>query len=220
MNQLIIIGNTRFSSLLYRILEEEGYRVVAFCVSKKYCSSSTFEGLPLLPFEEIESSLNIEECSFLISIGYSKMNKVREFFYLECEKRKYNIFTFISKKATVCLSTIGKGSIILPTAYVGPNSNVGVCSIIWNGCNVSHDDTIGSFSYLSPCSAIAGGVRIGSYTFFGINCTIKNDVTIGDNCLVGASSYVNSNTEDDSVYVGVPARKIEKENPIETIENV
>ncbi len=60
------------------------------------------------------------------------------------------------------------------------------------------DDVLGSF----------GKVVIGNNVFIGTKALILKGVTIGDNVVIAAGSVVTSDCESNSVYAGVPARKI------------
>lgn len=51
-------------------------------------------------------------------------------------------------------------------------------------------------------------VKIGNNVFVGVNTVITRGVTIGDNVIIGAGSVVSKNCESNSVYAGVPAKKI------------
>ena len=53
-----------------------------------------------------------------------------------------------------------------------------------------------------------GQVIIEDHVFIGANSTILPGVTIGENSIIGAGSVVSKNVEKNSVYAGVPAKKI------------
>ncbi len=53
-----------------------------------------------------------------------------------------------------------------------------------------------------------GTIDIGNNVFIGENATILRNVKIGNNVVIGAGAVVTGDIEDDSVYAGVPARKI------------
>lgn len=55
---------------------------------------------------------------------------------------------------------------------------------------------------------ITGHVRIKEGAFIGMNATILPGVTIGRNCIIGSGAVVTKDTEDNSVYGGVPAKRI------------
>lgn len=51
-------------------------------------------------------------------------------------------------------------------------------------------------------------VYLGKNVWIGGNSTILPGVSVGENSVVGAGSVVNKNVEPNSLYVGVPAKKI------------
>ncbi len=53
-----------------------------------------------------------------------------------------------------------------------------------------------------------GNVKVGDNVFVGVNSVILPNTTIGDGAIIGAGSVVSGNVEANSVYAGVPARKI------------
>lgn len=58
------------------------------------------------------------------------------------------------------------------------------------------------------CLGGVGYVDIGSNVFIGMNSIILKNTTIGDNVIIGAGSVVNGKIDNDSVYAGVPAKRI------------
>ncbi|MBQ8885930.1 MAG: acyltransferase [Clostridia bacterium] len=53
-----------------------------------------------------------------------------------------------------------------------------------------------------------GKVTIKNNVFIARNVTIMRNVTIGENVIIGANSVVTKDCESNSVYVGVPAKRI------------
>ena len=51
-------------------------------------------------------------------------------------------------------------------------------------------------------------IEIMDNVFTGSDATILYGVRIGENCIAGAGSLVNKDCEPNSVYAGVPARKV------------
>lgn len=56
--------------------------------------------------------------------------------------------------------------------------------------------------------AAFGRITVGNNVLIGYGTTILRGVTIGDNTIIGAHSLVNRSCEPNSVYAGVPARRI------------
>jgi acetyltransferase-like isoleucine patch superfamily enzyme len=57
---------------------------------------------------------------------------------------------------------------------------------------------------------VVGDVLISKGTWIGMNVSILPNVVISSGCVVGASSLVIRNTEEDGLYCGVPAILIKK----------
>jgi len=54
----------------------------------------------------------------------------------------------------------------------------------------------------------SGTVKIGDNVFIGMNTVITRNVEIGNNVIIGAGSVVTSSCNQNSVYAGVPAKRI------------
>lgn len=69
-----------------------------------------------------------------------------------------------------------------------------------------------SWSVLSNIEGnMIGGVapvKIGNNVFIGVDSTVLRGVTIGDNVIIGAGSIVSRDCEPNSVYAGIPAKRI------------
>lgn len=55
-------------------------------------------------------------------------------------------------------------------------------------------------------------IVIEDYVFIGYGAIVLGGVTLGKGCVVGAGSVISKNTENYSVYVGIPAKKIKERN--------
>lgn len=62
-----------------------------------------------------------------------------------------------------------------------------------------------------PCEAF--GVTIGAQCWLGTNTTVLSGAEIGDDVVVGAMALVRGRLEPDSLYVGVPARRVVRRAP-------
>lgn len=54
----------------------------------------------------------------------------------------------------------------------------------------------------------SGVVEIGDNVFIGMNTIIERNVKIGANVVIGAGSVVTKDCDSNSVYAGIPAKKI------------
>lgn len=59
---------------------------------------------------------------------------------------------------------------------------------------------------LSADQSQIGGAKIGRDCFIGTNAVLHYGITLGNNVIVGAMSFVNKDTPDNSILIGVPAK--------------
>lgn len=105
------------------------------------------------------------------------------------------------------------GSVVFAGArFTGGISTGAFCTFNLN-VTVSHDCEIADFVNLSPGANIAGNVRIGRAAWVGLGAVVNqgsdtHKVTIGANTIIGSGAVVLGDCAANSVYAGVPARKI------------
>ena len=73
---------------------------------------------------------------------------------------------------------------------------------------INHDGGMWIFRDQEPDIELFGTITIGDNVFIGMNTLILPGVSIGNNCVIGAGSIVTRNIEDNSVAVGVPAKRL------------
>ncbi|WP_429140932.1 acyltransferase [Aeromonas veronii] len=72
----------------------------------------------------------------------------------------------------------------------------------------THDGGLWVFREQHPDWDIIKPIIIGNNVYIGTGVTILPGVSIGDNVIVGAASVVTKDLEPNSVYAGIPAKKI------------
>ena len=117
--------------------------------------------------------------------------------------------SIISKDALVADKIkIGEGTIIISGTIINPGTVIGNHCSINTGSIIEHDNCLEDFSSTGPGVVTGGHVSIGKRSYLGIGCIIKNNIIIKSDCVIGAQSYVNKNTNKSEVLFGVPAKKI------------
>jgi sugar O-acyltransferase (sialic acid O-acetyltransferase NeuD family) len=106
-----------------------------------------------------------------------------------------------------------QGIIISAGVRFTSNIVVGDFTIFNLNATVSHDCVIGDFVTISPQACILGNVEIKSGAWIGAKATINQGTNvskrmIGPNTIIGSGAVVLNDCDADSVYAGVPARKI------------
>ncbi len=114
MDKIIIFGMSNHSHMIRELIEKEkAAEVVAYTLNSKYINNSTqYKGYPIVPFEQIENYFPNNQYKILNTIGYTKMNELRNEKNKECLEKGYELYNFISKNAILLSNVGGQGNII------------------------------------------------------------------------------------------------------------
>lgn len=212
--KVIIFGTGDIAQLAkYYFDIDSAYEVAGFTVDKDYCLSSTFENLPLVPFDDIEQHFAATDFEMFIALSYAKMNNLREIKYLKAKEMNYRIASYISSHCTYLSQfSPGENSFILENNTIQPYVKIGDNVTLWSGNHIGHHSVIESHNFISSHVVISGHCIIESNCFIGVNATIGHQVTIAKETLVGAGAIITKNTEEASVYLPARSIKLDKKS--------
>jgi sugar O-acyltransferase (sialic acid O-acetyltransferase NeuD family) len=146
--------------------------------------------------------------SFALAIGDNAIRE-RVASRLIDEHEDIDFPRLIHPSATVSLwSRIGRGSVVMPQAVVGPASLVGRFCLLNTRASIDHDSVMKDFSSLAPAAVTGGHVVIGRRSAVSIGAVIKHGVSVGDDCVLGANSYLNKDLAPLQLAYGSPARVV------------
>ena len=144
-------------------------------------------------------------------LGSVSLPEKRKDIYMKFKKNGYSFASVIHPSAIVVDDVkIGEGVQIMAGAILQSGCLIGDNAIINTGAIVDHDCKIGAHVHIAPGSVISGGVEIGEIAHIGTGATIIQGVKIGDSAVIGAGAVVIDNVPSNNMFVGVPARKIER----------
>jgi len=212
MAKVILFGTRDTAELAYYYLKNDSpHEVIAFCVNKKFKEKENFKGLPVVNFEEIQHIYPPKDFSLFAPMTAKKMNKIREYIYIEGKSKGYDFISYVSSKATVFNSQIGENCFILENNTLQPFTQIGNNVILWSGNHIGHHGIIRDHVFFSSHVVMSGNCTIESYCFFGVNATIRDFSHISEGTLLAmGSSLVSKKTESWGVYIGNPAKKQDK----------
>ncbi len=213
MAKVIIFGIKDFASLAHFYLTHDSeHEVVAFSVDAAYMPAEKYcEGLPIVPFEEVERILSPAEFQFFAPMSPGKMNQHRRQKYVAIKQKGYSLISYISSKATRFADTpIGDNCFILEDNTIQPYASIGNNVVLWSGNHIGHHSVIRDHVMFTSHVVLSGHCTVEPYSFFGVNATIRDGVTIAEGTFVAMASAVMKNTEAWGVYKGNPAVKGEK----------
>jgi len=210
--EIVIIGAGEFAEIAYEYFTHDSpYKVVAFSVERKFLDKTTLFGLPVVPFEELEKHYSPEKFKAFVAVTYTQLNRVRARLYKAAKTKGFKLVSYVSSKAFVWHNAqIGDNCFIFENNVIQYNVKIGNNTILWSGNHVGHRAVIGENCFISSHVVISGYCEIGDYCFLGVNTAIADRVKIGDNCITGVGTVVIKDLEPGKVYVGNPARPLEK----------
>ena len=212
MARVVVFGIKDTASLAHLYLEHDSeHQVVAFTADRAYLGGlREFEGKPVVPFEDVETTYPPAEFRLFAPMTHRGMNRAREAVYLRAKGKRYRLISYVSSKAIAPPGlVVGENSIVLEGAILQPFVRVGTNAVIWSGAHVGHHSVIGDHTFLAPRVALSGHCSVGDYSFLGINATVRDGVMLGEGTLLAMGACLTRDTEPWSVYLGHPARRQE-----------
>jgi sugar O-acyltransferase (sialic acid O-acetyltransferase NeuD family) len=208
MKRVVLFGDGQVADLAHFFLTHDSiHEVVAFTVDGAHISATAMRGLPIVPFEEVQTRYPPDDFSLFIAVGYSRMNKLREAKYVAAKGLGYAFVTYLSSKATIWPDAdIGDNCFIQENTVIQPFAKIGNDVVVWSGCTIGHDSVIDDHCFLSPHVTVSGNVTVEPNCFFGVDATIRDGVTISRDCVIGAGSLIMKDTQPREVYVGQRAQ--------------
>lgn len=149
-----------------------------------------------------------KDTDFFVAIGDNNIRKSKNELLVSLNAR---IATLIDPSSTIGTNVkIGTGTVIMPNTVINHGVSIGDGVIINTSSIIEHECAISDFVHVSPGAVLCGSVIVGELSWIGANSTIINNLCITKCVAVGAGAVVVSNIIDSGIYIGVPARKIQK----------
>ena len=198
MKKLSVIGTGGHAKVVIATARAAGYSVVAAYDDNEVRHGGVVLGVPILGSAELASTAGLPT---VIAIG---ANRARQMIaQLACDW-----LTVVHPAAVVHESvSIGRGSVVFAGTVVQPDSVLGNHVILNTGSSVDHDCRLGDWVHLGPGARLCGGVEIGRGTLVGVGASVIPSTRLGDWCTVGAGAAVARSFPDESLLLGVPARR-------------
>ena len=213
MAKVIIFGVQDFAQLANFYLQHDtNHEVVAFSVNNQYLPTDrTFEGLPVIDFENVEETYDPSEFKFFAPMSPARMNRLRESVYRQIKDKGYELVSYVSSKATIFSGVpIGENCFILEDNTIQPFTSIGNDVVLWSGNHIGHHSVIKDHVSFTSHVVLSGHCVVEPFSFFGVNATIRDRVHIGEGSLIAMAAAVVGDTEAWGVYKGNPAKKGEK----------
>jgi sugar O-acyltransferase (sialic acid O-acetyltransferase NeuD family) len=210
MAKVVIFGIRDFAELAHFYLTHDSdHEVVGFSVSADIMPTSThFLGLPVIPFDNVETYFPIDEVVFFAPLSPRNMNRNREEIYKKIKAKGYGCISYVSSKATIFSTDIGENCFILENNTIQPFTKIGNNVVMWSGNHIGHHGVIADNVMFTSHVVMSGHCEIGLNSFFGINSSIRDGLKVAEGTFLTMSSALTNDSEPWSVYKGNPAIKL------------
>lgn len=201
LKKLIIVGASGHGKVIADIALKNGYEEIVFLDDDE--SLNECAGFPVVGRTSEAERMDGDK---IVAIGNAKIRA-------RIQGKIDNVVSLIHPEAVISRRVeIGEGTVIMAGAIINSDTVIAEGCIINTGSSVDHDCRIGSFSHIAVGAHVAGNVKIGEFTWIGAGATVSNNICVCGECIIGAGSVVIKNIENAGTYVGVPAKKIKKQN--------
>ena len=193
--KLIIFGNAEMGEIAkYYFDNFSEYEVKFFTINKEFITTDNFCSTPIIPFEEIEKNLSINEYFFHVALSYQKFKSVKRRKIFRSKKKAISLLILFQKNQTLIKKVVfGDNCFVLENQNIQNGVKIGNNVTIWSGNHIGHNSLIDDHTYLSSHVVISGHCNIGKRCFFGVNSSVADFCKIEDDCFIGMGSQVNKN---------------------------
>ena len=207
---VVVFGDGPFASMVCFCLRNDSRFIpVAFAINAAFRTKEQHQNLAVHAFEELQRHFDPTATAVAIAIGPHDGNRRRAELLRSAVERGFQTLTYVSTRAITWPGLeIGRNSFVFEGTVVQPFARIGANTIVRSSVHVSHHVEIADDCFISAGVCFGGGAKVRARAFIGLNATIRDNIEIAEGCVVGAGSVVIANTEPESVYVGVPAKKL------------
>ncbi|MDR6383867.1 acetyltransferase [Paraburkholderia caribensis] len=203
-HKLVILGDSAFAEIACEYFTHDSpYEVVGFSVEQAFLKRDELFGLPVVPFESIDTHFPPGEHFFFAAITYVQLNRLRTRLYNAAKNLGYRPASYVSSRAFVWRNVeMGEHCFIFEGNVVQPFVRIGENVVLWSGNHIGHHSTIGANCFIASHAVVSGFVNIGENCFVGVNTTFSNNIVVGKDCLIGAGAMVARDVPEDKVVKG------------------
>ncbi len=210
---VVIIGAGEQAEIAYEYLTHDSpHRVVAFAVEGEYLERDEgYAELPVVPLESLHERYDVREHKALVAVSSTKLNRVRTRLYLVAKEQGYDFVSYVSSRAFVWPNVqVGENTFVFEHTVLQHNVRVGDNVVLWSGSFIGHRTVIHDHCFVAPHAGVSGYCEIGESSFLGVNCCLNDYLKVGEDCVIGSGAVVIRDCERGKVYVGNPARALER----------
>lgn len=212
--EIVVVGAGEQAEIACEYFTHDSpHEVVAFAVESEFLDREEVFGRPVVPFEEVADRYPPDRYRAFVAVSSTQLNRVRTRLFRAVKELGYTCESYVSSHAFVWRDVeIGENSFVFENNVLQYGVRVGDNVILWSGNHVGHQTAIGDHCFVSSHVVISGFCKIGSSCFLGVNSCFADNLTVAPDCVVGAGAVVVKDTEPRRVYVGNPAKPLDRDS--------
>jgi sugar O-acyltransferase (sialic acid O-acetyltransferase NeuD family) len=202
MSRVVIFGNSTWASLAAFYLEHDSpHEVAAFTVDREHLAGDTFEGLPVVAFEDVQRHFPSDDFEMFVPISFKRMNHVRSEKYAQAKRKGYDLISYVSSRTETWPGfRCGDNCFIMEGNSIAPFVEIGNDVVMWCGSHIGHHSVVKDHVMMASHVVIAGSCTIEPYSFLGVNSTVRDNTVVARETLVGAGVTILEDTAPGDVY--------------------
>lgn len=202
---LILIGGGGHCKSVIEVAESAGYEIKGILDMPDEVGKEVLPGHKVIGTDD-EIPQNVEECDFIITVGFIKNPALRIKLYNKVKAAGGRLATIIASTAHVSkYAELGEGTVIMHHAFVNAGAKIGDNCIINTFVNIEHDAEVGNQCHISTGTMVNGECKIGESCFIGSQSVCANCIEIASDIIIGAGSVVRKSIRVKGIYAGNPA---------------
>ncbi|HMQ49219.1 MAG TPA: NeuD/PglB/VioB family sugar acetyltransferase [Saprospiraceae bacterium] len=177
--------------------------VACFMVPDDSFSETKILGVEVIP----QSRFNPKYYNAVVAIGNPATRKR----VVKSLPRETKYVTIIHPSAIISKWVeIGTGTIITAGTIITCNIKIGNHTHLNLNTTIGHDCFLGDFFTTAPAVNVSGNCKFGECVYLGTNASVKEGINVCNDVVIGMGSVVVKNIQEPGIYIGNPARKLEK----------
>ncbi len=205
----IIIGAGGHGRIILEILRLNDIEVAGFIDDSKELYDTAIDGVKVLGnFEKVDGLIKKGVEKGIVAVADGRVRRML------VERSAEKGLTLIGAKHPQCYvsdnARISETAQLCVNCVVNPHAVIGDYTIINSNAVVEHNSNIGKYCHISPSATVLGFATVGDFSQVGAGATVLENRIVGENVFVGAGAVITKDTENNKVYVGIPAKPAEK----------
>jgi hypothetical protein len=122
MKNLVIFGTRQIAKVCaYYFRHDSDYRIVGYTVDGAFLDNYQFDGLPVVPFEDVAKRFAPAEHDMFVAIGYGKMNRLRAEKFAAAKSLGYTLARYVSSRAFTWPGlAVGENTFVMEANVIQP----------------------------------------------------------------------------------------------------